>query len=230
MNAPVEAAVSPLLLSQTQDGVRTLTLNRGERYNPLSRAMLAALEHALDETANDASVRVVVIAGAGKGFCAGHDLKEIRAHPDAASHRELFDACGRMMVKLTQLPQPVIARVQGMAVEGEPSMSFLPSRMNARRLQCSASSMMCVETIRVTPSLFRSWKYFQSSHLNWGSTPTVGSSRKSNFGLCTSTQAMEARFLMPPDIVLTTLCCLSDRRVISRISSMRSSRSRPFNP
>jgi enoyl-CoA hydratase/carnithine racemase len=116
MNAPVEAAVSPLLLSQTQDGVRTLTLNRGERYNPLSRAMLAALEHALDETANDASVRVVVIAGAGKGFCAGHDLKEIRAHPDAASHRELFDACGRMMVKLTQLPQPVIARVQGMAV------------------------------------------------------------------------------------------------------------------
>lgn len=116
MNAPVEAAVSPLLLSQTRDGVRTLTLNRGERYNPLSREMLAALEQALDETANDASVRVVVIAGAGKGFCAGHDLKEIRTHADAAWHRELFDACGRMMVKLTQLPQPVIARVHGMAV------------------------------------------------------------------------------------------------------------------
>jgi enoyl-CoA hydratase/carnithine racemase len=116
MNAAVEAAVDPLLLSQTQDGVRTLTLNRGERYNPLSREMLAALEQSLDETANDASVRVVVIAGAGKGFCAGHDLKQIRAHPDAAWHRELFDACGRVMVKLTRLPQPVIARVQGMAV------------------------------------------------------------------------------------------------------------------
>jgi enoyl-CoA hydratase/carnithine racemase len=116
MNAPVEAALNPLLLSQTQDGVRTLTLNRGERYNPLSREMLGALEQALDETASDASVRVVVLAGAGKGFCAGHDLKEIRAHADAAWHRELFDACGRMMTKLTKLPQPVIARVHGMAV------------------------------------------------------------------------------------------------------------------
>ncbi|MGE5169137.1 MAG: enoyl-CoA hydratase [Rudaea sp.] len=116
MNAPVEAALNPWLLSQTQDGVRTLTLNRGERYNPLSHEMLGALERALDEAADDAGVRVVVIAGAGKGFCAGHDLKEIRAHADAGWQRELFDACSRVMTRLTQLPQPVIARVHGMAV------------------------------------------------------------------------------------------------------------------
>ncbi len=63
----------------------------------------------------DSRVRVVVLAGAGKGFCAGHDLKELRAHPDAAWQRDLFDACSRVMIKLTQLPQPVIARVHGIA-------------------------------------------------------------------------------------------------------------------
>lgn len=98
-------------------------------------------------------------------------------------------------------------------------MSFLPSRIKASLLQCSASSMMCVDTMRVTPSLLRSWKYFQSSHLNCGSTPTVGSSKKSSFGRWTSTQAMEARFRMPPEMVLTVLFCRPERRVISRISS-----------
>lgn len=115
MNAPVEAGLNPYVLSDTRDGVRTLTMNRGERYNALSHDMLTALAGALDDAAADASVRAIVIAGAGKGFCAGHDLKELRTHTDAAWQRELFDVCSRVMVRLTQVPQPVIARVHGIA-------------------------------------------------------------------------------------------------------------------
>ena len=108
-------ALEPFLLAASRDGVATLTLNRGDRYNALSRGMLAALEAELDRFAADKDTRVVVLAANGNGFCAGHDLKELRAHPDAAWQRELFDACSRMMLKLTRLPQPVIARVHGIA-------------------------------------------------------------------------------------------------------------------
>jgi enoyl-CoA hydratase/carnithine racemase len=115
LNAPTDAGLRPYVVSHTQGGVRTLTMNRGERLNALSREMLAALEAAIDEAGADASVRAVVIAGEGRGFCAGHDLRELRTHADPAWQRELFDACSRMMVKLTQLPQPTIARVHGIA-------------------------------------------------------------------------------------------------------------------
>jgi enoyl-CoA hydratase/carnithine racemase len=78
--------------------------------------MILALEARLDEVAAEKSARVVVLAGAGRGFCAGHDLKEMRAHAgDKPWQRKLFDDCSRMMVKLTQIPQPVIARVHGIA-------------------------------------------------------------------------------------------------------------------
>lgn len=106
------------MLSETSAGVATLTLNRGDRFNPLSQAMVAALQAELDRLASDTAVRVVVIAGSGKGFCAGHDLKELLAHaepPDSAWQQEMFDACSRMMLTLTRLPQPVIARVHGIA-------------------------------------------------------------------------------------------------------------------
>ena len=115
MNAPIEAGLAPYVLAATRDGVRTLTMNRGERYNALSYDMLCALSAALDEAADDRETRALVIGGAGKGFCAGHDLRELRAHEDAAWQRELFDLCSRVMMKLTQLPQPVIARVHGIA-------------------------------------------------------------------------------------------------------------------
>jgi enoyl-CoA hydratase/carnithine racemase len=115
MNAPADPALQAYVLSSVRDGVATLTLNRGARYNALSRAMIEALEQAIDGIAGERSIRAVVIAAEGKGFCAGHDLKELRAHPDEAWQRELFDACSRMMLKLTQLPQPVIARVHGIA-------------------------------------------------------------------------------------------------------------------
>jgi enoyl-CoA hydratase/carnithine racemase len=115
MNAPLDTGVLPLVLSETRDGVRTLTLNRGDRFNALSSDMLQALERELDDVAGEPDVRAVVIAAAGRGFCAGHDLKELRAHPDEAWQRQLFDACSRVMVKLTALPQPTIARVHGLA-------------------------------------------------------------------------------------------------------------------
>lgn len=106
----------PYLLSRTDGPVLTLTLNRGDRYNPLSMAMLAALQEALDLAATNEAVRVVVLAAAGKGFSAGHDLKEMRGRTgDEAWQQKLFDDCGRVMLSLTRLPKPVIARVHGIA-------------------------------------------------------------------------------------------------------------------
>lgn len=104
-----------LITRHQRGGVTTLTLNRPQQYNALSSAMLAALQGALDDVAGDAGTRVVVIAGAGKAFCAGHDLREMQAHADAGWQRALFDQCSRVMLALANLPQPVIARVQGIA-------------------------------------------------------------------------------------------------------------------
>jgi len=104
-----------LVLRQDEAGVALLTLNRPKQYNALSQAMLGALQAALDAVATDRTVQVVVIAGAGPAFCAGHDLKEMRAHPDRAFHQALFAQCGQVMLTINRLPQPVIARVHGIA-------------------------------------------------------------------------------------------------------------------
>jgi enoyl-CoA hydratase/carnithine racemase len=107
---------APYVLRQDDGGVATLTLNRGERFNPLSLEMIAAIARELDAIAADRTVRVVVVAGGGRGFCAGHDLKEMRARAgDKAWQQKLFSDCSRMMVKLTEIPQPVVARVHGVA-------------------------------------------------------------------------------------------------------------------
>jgi len=106
----------PFVLTTVENGVATLTLNRPQRFNPLSSQMIAAIQAELDAIASDASVRVVILAAEGKGFCAGHDLKEMRAHTeDKGWQQGLFKACSRMMIALTEIPQPVIARVQGIA-------------------------------------------------------------------------------------------------------------------
>src|SRR5438034_10632571 len=116
MLADAQVDDRPLVLRDQSAGVLTLTLNRGERFNPLSSAMIAALAAELRAIADDPSVRVVILAAGGKGCCAGHDFKEMRAHVgDSAWQRDLFDRCGRMMMSLTTLPQPVIARVHGIA-------------------------------------------------------------------------------------------------------------------
>lgn len=117
----MDAAVSTptdILLRDDRDGVATLTLNTPKKYNALSLAMLARLQEELDAIAQMPSIRVVVIAAIGKAFCAGHDLKEMRSHPDKAFQDTLFNHCSTMMMSLARLPQPVIARVQGLATAG----------------------------------------------------------------------------------------------------------------
>lgn len=104
-----------LVLREDRAGVTTLTLNRPGQFNSLSTAMMSALQEALDAIAADASVRVVVIAGAGKTFCAGQDLKEMRATPTKDFQQALFKQSSRLMMSITRLPQPVIARVHGIA-------------------------------------------------------------------------------------------------------------------
>ncbi len=106
----------PLLLRyQDARGVITLTLNRPQAFNALSEAMLAALQTELDLIARDDSARLLVIGASGRAFCAGHDLKEMRAKPSMDYYETLFAQCGRMMLSLQSLPVPVIARVQGLA-------------------------------------------------------------------------------------------------------------------
>ncbi len=116
MTAVSELAVNErVLLRDDQDGIATLTLNRPEQYNALSEALLDALNDAFAAIAEDSSVRIVVLAARGKAFCAGHDLKEMRATPDQAYYEHLFKKCSRMMLGMIRLPQPVISRVHGIA-------------------------------------------------------------------------------------------------------------------
>jgi enoyl-CoA hydratase/carnithine racemase len=105
-----------LVLSQRDArGVVTLTLNRPDAFNALSESLLDALQIELHAVADDPKARVVVIAAAGKAFCAGHDLKEMRAEPSLGYYERLFAHCARMMLAIQKLPVPVIARVQGTA-------------------------------------------------------------------------------------------------------------------
>lgn len=96
-------------------GVVTLTLNRPQAFNALSEGMIDALTHAFEGLAADETLRAVIIAGAGKAFCAGHDLKEMRAAPSQAYYEALFARCGAMMLAIQRLPVPVIAKVHGIA-------------------------------------------------------------------------------------------------------------------
>ena len=107
---------APLLLHQ-QDvrGVITLTLNRPQAFNALSSELLDALLQALHGIAADPDARLLVIAAAGRAFCAGHDLKQMRAEPSLAYYESLFAQCNRMMLAIQALPVPVIAKVQGLA-------------------------------------------------------------------------------------------------------------------
>jgi len=112
MNEPTE----PLVLNMRDArGVVTLTLNRPQAFNSLSQGLLAALQAELDRLRDDATARVVVLAAAGKAFCAGHDLKEMRAEPSLPYYQALFEQCAQMMLSIQRLPVPVLARVQGIA-------------------------------------------------------------------------------------------------------------------
>jgi enoyl-CoA hydratase/carnithine racemase len=117
MNAPTASQdLEPLLMEErSPSGMVRLTLNRPTQFNALSEEMLAALGEALDRIAGDATARVVVLGGAGKAFCAGHDLKQMKARPEVDYYQQLFATCAKLMLKIQRMPQPVIARVHGVA-------------------------------------------------------------------------------------------------------------------
>jgi len=107
---------SPFVIrSDDERGVTTLTLNRPASFNALSEGMLSALQTELDDLANIQKLRVLVIAASGKAFCAGHDLREMRAEPSLDYYQKLFAQCGHMMLSIQKLQVPVIAKVQGIA-------------------------------------------------------------------------------------------------------------------
>jgi enoyl-CoA hydratase/carnithine racemase len=112
---PDSATLSEVLRRSDRDGVATLTMNRPQARNALSVALMSALEAAIAGLRADPSVKVVVLAGEGPAFCAGHDLKELRANPGHAAYEALFAQCARLMKSIVRLPKPVIARVHGMA-------------------------------------------------------------------------------------------------------------------
>ena len=157
MSQPNSTADSPYIINQREQGIVTLTLNRGDRFNPLSEEMLAALQTEIDAIAKDSSVRVVVLAARGKAFCAGHDLKQMRAEPSTAYYKELFHRCSTLMLAIQQMPQPVIARVHGLATAAG----------------CQLVSMCDLAVASTDAS-------FAVSGVNYGlfcSTPSVGLSR-----------------------------------------------------
>jgi enoyl-CoA hydratase/carnithine racemase len=103
------------VLSQTEAGVVRITLNRPQQFNALSERVIAQLRQAIEAAGADESARVVVLQAEGRAFCAGHDLKEMRAQPSLEYYQQLFADCGRMMSAIVHIPIPVIARVQGIA-------------------------------------------------------------------------------------------------------------------
>ena len=109
------ATQAPLLLRRDAGAVATLTLNRPDKFNALSVGLLAALQEQLAAIGRDPGIRVVVLAGAGKAFCTGHDLKEMRENPGRQAIDALFRQCAEVMLTMTRIPQPVIARVHGVA-------------------------------------------------------------------------------------------------------------------
>jgi enoyl-CoA hydratase/carnithine racemase len=106
---------TPILLRHDQAGIATLTLNRPAKFNALSSRLLGELKQSLEAIANDPAIRVVILAANGKAFCAGHDLGEMREDTEYEPIAALFEQCSQVMLKLTEIPQPVIARVHGMA-------------------------------------------------------------------------------------------------------------------
>ncbi len=112
---PRSLETAPLLLEAREDGLLRLTMNRPQARNALSAALMAEMIAALGRAAEDRQARVVVIAGAGPAFCAGHDLREIRTDHRRESYERLFAQCSELMLAIVRLPKPVIAEVHGVA-------------------------------------------------------------------------------------------------------------------
>ncbi len=104
-----------MTLKRVENGIAFVTMNRPEAYNALSSGLMTELQKVFDGITEDRSVKAVVLAGAGKGFCAGHDLKELSGNDRPEFHARLFEQCSTLMKSIVRLPQPVIACVHGIA-------------------------------------------------------------------------------------------------------------------
>jgi enoyl-CoA hydratase/carnithine racemase len=107
--------MTEILVRHDRDGIATLTLNRPAARNALSMGLMESLDGELAGIAEDRSIKVVIIAANGPAFCAGHDLREIRATPNRAAYEQVFALCSRLMQRIVRLPKPVIAQVHGVA-------------------------------------------------------------------------------------------------------------------
>ena len=113
--AQTESVPEPLILRRDEDGISNLTINRPKAYNSLSIECMEMFIGELEDIVSDSTVKVVVVSGAGKGFCAGHDLKDMRANPEKSFYERTFAVCSRLMMTVVNLPKPVIAKVHGVA-------------------------------------------------------------------------------------------------------------------
>lgn len=191
MSTSDSLADEPFVLTAHAGGVATVTLNRGAKFNPLSHGMMTALQAAFDAIAQDESVRVVVLAASGKAFCAGHDLKEMRAQPSLDYYNALFNQCSKLMLTIQKLPQPVIARVQGIAT-------------------AAGCQLVAMCDLAVAASEAR----FAVSGVNYGlfcSTPAVGLSRN-----VSRKQAME--MLLTGDFI--DAATAQQRGLVNRVTPM----------
>jgi enoyl-CoA hydratase/carnithine racemase len=111
----LQNSVAQILLREDQRGVATLTMNRPAVRNALSMELMNSLQSELDAISSDASVKVLILKGAGPAFCSGHDLREMRANPERAFIEKVFQACSRLVISIATIPQPVIAQVHGSA-------------------------------------------------------------------------------------------------------------------
>jgi len=103
------------LLREDNGAVSTLTLNRPDQFNSLSESLLAALSNAFNDLAQSEHIQVVRLRANGRAFCAGHDLREMRSHPEESYYRELFQQCSSVMQQVVLAPQVVIAEVHSIA-------------------------------------------------------------------------------------------------------------------
>ena len=123
---PNDTPTSLVLKNAYSPGIVNLTLNNPSQYNALSEEMLSAMISTIDEIRDNSDIKVVILSANGKAFCAGHDLKQMRARPDESYYEDLFSRCTEMMMALASMPQIVVAKVDGMArlilfrLEGRP--------------------------------------------------------------------------------------------------------------
>lgn len=103
------------VIRNDENGICNLLINRPKAYNALSIGCMEAITDQVEKVSVDASVKVVILSGSGKGFCAGHDLKEMRSNPDKEFYEKTFAVCSRMMLSIVNSPKPFIAKVHGVA-------------------------------------------------------------------------------------------------------------------